>query len=94
VNVDHRHSGRGWRSGNGCEGCHRARLDELDAGRRERRARVVLRPVDRSREATAERRRTAVELRRRGLANLDVAQRLGVTERTVTRYVNHSGACR
>ncbi len=89
--VDHRHTGRGWRSGNGCKGCHRAKLAALYAARRERRAQVVLRPVDRDRESTDERRRTASELRRRGLTNLDVAQRLGVTERTVTRYVNHGG---
>ncbi len=94
VLLDHRHSGRGWRSGNRCEGCRRAKLDAVYAARRARRARIVLRPVDRDRESTEQRRRTAAALHREGLASTEVAQRLGVTERTVTRYLNHGGAHR
>lgn len=92
--LDHRHSARGWRSGNGCEGCRRARREEVRAGRRSRCARVVLRPVDRGREATGERRRRAAELRAQRLTNVQIAQHLGVTDRTVTRYLSRTGTSR
>lgn len=84
----HRHNAKRWWRRRDCEDCHAVAKHRARTYSTERRelSRPPT-PADRDRPAVAERRRRADVMDSQGAPRLDIARALGVTERTVTRYL-------